>query len=228
MYPIELRNVTKSFKNASGNGELLILDSIDLCPQVGKSTAIIGKSGTGKSTLLQIAGGLDAPTSGSVFCNGTDLGTLSDSKKSLIRNRNMGFVFQNNMLLEDFTALENVMIPAMIAGKGKKECIDRALELLEKLGLTDRLNHLPGQLSGGERQRVAICRALMNNPEIVFADEPTGSLDEENAREVENMLFDIVSSEKKTLLLVTHNIDFANRCDMVYRLRNRKLTLEKS
>lgn len=228
MYPIELKKVTKSFKNASGNGELLILDSIDLCPQVGKATAIIGKSGTGKSTLLQIAGGLETPTSGSVYCNGTDLGTLNDSRKSLIRNRNMGFVFQNNMLLEDFTALENVMIPAMISGKRKKECMDRALELLAKLGLSDRLDHLPGQLSGGERQRVAICRALMNSPDIVLADEPTGSLDEENAREVENMLFDIVRSENKTLLLVTHNIDFANRCDVVYRLKNRVLTLEKN
>lgn len=228
MYPIELKQVTKSFKNASGEGDLLILNSIDLCLLPGKSTAIIGKSGTGKSTLLQIAGGLDAPTSGTVLCNETDLGSLSDSKKSLIRNRNMGFVFQNNMLLEDFTALENVMIPALIGGSSKKQCADRALQLLDKLGLSDRLDHLPGQLSGGEKQRVAICRALMNNPDVVFADEPTGSLDEENAREVENMLFDIVSSEKRTLLLVTHNIDFANRCDMVYRLRNRTLTLEKS
>ena len=227
MYPIELKEVTKSFRNASGEGELLILDKINLCLANGKSTAIIGKSGTGKSTLLQIAGGLDSPTSGTVLCNGTDLGSLSDSRKSLMRNRNMGFVFQNNMLLEDFTALENVMIPAMIAGASKKECSARANELLEKLGLSDRLDHLPGQLSGGEKQRVAICRALMNNPDVLFADEPTGSLDEENAREVENMLFDIVSSEKRTLLLVTHNMDFANRCDTVYRLRNRTLTLEK-
>ncbi len=221
MHPIELKNIVKRFKAAEkGEAEITILNNIDLSLKQGESTAIIGKSGSGKSTLLHIAGGLDSPSEGTVLCNGVNFATLDDKKRSQTRNLHIGFIFQSNLLLDDFNALENVMAPALIAGKTIKECKPRALELLEKLGLTDRLSHHPSQLSGGEKQRVAICRALMNEPEVIMADEPTGALDEENAQEVERILLDLVKEEGRSLLLVTHNQDFAFKCDKVYLLKN--------
>lgn len=229
MHPIELNGIVKRFKAAEkGEEEITILNGIDLCLKQGESTAIIGKSGSGKSTLLHIAGGLDAPSAGQVLCNGVDFASLDDKKRSELRNLHIGFIFQANLLLEDFNALENVMAPSMIAGKSLKECKPRALELLQKLGLSDRLSHLPSQLSGGEKQRVAICRALMNEPEVIMADEPTGALDEENAQEVEKILLDLVKQEGRSLLLVTHNQDFAFQCDNVYLLKNHIVSLEKS
>ena len=228
MHPIELVSITKRFKaSEKGSDEITILQDLNLNIVQGQSTAIIGKSGSGKSTLLHIAGGLDSPTDGKVICSGTDFATLDDKKRSLLRNRHIGFIFQANLLLEDFTALENVMAPALISGVKAKDCKDRAVELLERLGLADRMDHVPGKLSGGEKQRVAICRALMNKPEVILADEPTGALDEENASEVENLLLDLVREEGRSLLLVTHNQDFAFKCDNVYLLKNRNLTLEK-
>ncbi|MBP5161758.1 MAG: ABC transporter ATP-binding protein [Spirochaetales bacterium] len=228
MHPIELVSITKRFKAAEkGNDEITILQDLDLSIVQGQSTAIIGKSGSGKSTLLHIAGGLDSPTEGKVICSGTDFATLDDKRRSILRNRHIGFIFQANLLLEDFSALENVMAPALISGVKAKDCRDRAVELLERLGLADRMDHVPGKLSGGEKQRVAICRALMNKPEVILADEPTGALDEENASEVENLLLDLVREEGRSLLLVTHNQDFAFKCDNVYLLKNRNLTLEK-
>ncbi len=228
MHPIELKEIVKRFKAAEkGEDEITILNGIDLIINEGESTAIIGKSGSGKSTLLHIAGGLDAPTQGTVLCNDVDFATLDDKKKSQTRNLHIGFIFQSNLLLEDFNALENVMAPALISGKTIKECKPRAIELLKKLGLEDRMSHLPSQLSGGEKQRVAICRALMNKPEVIMADEPTGALDEENAQEVENILLSLVKEEGRSLLLVTHNQDFAFKCDNVYLLKNHTLSLEK-
>jgi lipoprotein-releasing system ATP-binding protein len=228
MHPIELVSITKRFKAAEkGNDEITILQDLNLSIVQGQSTAIIGKSGSGKSTLLHIAGGLDSPTEGKVICSGTDFATLDDKRRSVLRNRHIGFIFQANLLLEDFSALENVMAPALISGVKAKDCRDRAVELLERLGLADRMDHVPGKLSGGEKQRVAICRALMNRPEVILADEPTGALDEENASEVENLLLDLVREEGRSLLLVTHNQDFAFKCDNVYLLKNRNLTLEK-
>ena len=228
MHPIELVSITKRFKAAEkGNDEITILQDLNLSIVQGQSTAIIGKSGSGKSTLLHIAGGLDSPTEGKVICSGTDFATLDDKRRSVLRNRHIGFIFQANLLLEDFSALENVMAPALISGVKARECKDRAMELLERLGLADRMDHVPGKLSGGEKQRVAICRALMNRPEVILADEPTGALDEENASEVENLLLDLVREEGRSLLLVTHNQDFAFKCDNVYLLKNRNLTLEK-
>ena len=228
MHPIELTDIVKRYKAAEkGEAEITILNGINLCIKQGESTAIIGKSGSGKSTLLHIAGGLDMPSSGTVLCNGINFATLDDRKKSQTRNLHIGFIFQANLLLEDFNALENVMAPALIAGKTIKECKPRALELLEKLGLKDRIQHLPSQLSGGEKQRVAICRALMNKPEVIMADEPTGALDEENAQEVEKLLLDLVKEEGRSLLLVTHNQDFAFKCDNVYLLKNHVLSAEK-
>ena len=228
MHPIELVSITKRFKAAEkGNDEITILQDLNLSIVQGQSTAIIGKSGSGKSTLLHIAGGLDSPTEGKVICSGTDFASLDDKRRSVLRNRHIGFIFQANLLLEDFSALENVMAPALISGVKARECKDRAVELLERLGLADRMDHVPGKLSGGEKQRVAICRALMNRPEVILADEPTGALDEENASEVENLLLDLVREEGRSLLLVTHNQDFAFKCDNVYLLKNRNLTLEK-
>ena len=185
---------------------------------------IFGSIGKSKAASFVAAYG---PTDGKVICSGTDFATLDDKKRSLLRNRHIGFIFQANLLLEDFTALENVMAPALISGVKAKDCKDRAVELLERLGLADRMDHVPGKLSGGEKQRVAICRALMNKPEVILADEPTGALDEENASEVENLLLDLVREEGRSLLLVTHNQDFAFKCDNVYLLKNRNLTLEK-
>ncbi len=228
MHPIELISITKRFKAAEkGEGEITILKDVNLSIVQGQSTAIIGKSGSGKSTLLHIAGGLDSPSEGKVLCSGTDFSSLDDKRRSELRNLHIGFIFQANLLLEDFNALENVMAPALISGKKTSECRPRAEQLLEKLGLKDRMNHLPGQLSGGEKQRVAICRALMNEPEVILADEPTGALDEENAAEVETLLLDLVKEEGRSLLLVTHNQDFAYKCDNVYMLKNHNLSLEK-
>ena len=229
MHPIELQSITKRFKAAEkGEEEITILQDLSLNVIQGQSTAIIGRSGSGKSTLLHIAGGLDSPSAGKVFCSGIDFATLDDRKRSELRNLHIGFIFQANLLLEDFTALENVMAPALISGKKAKDCRERAVSLLRRLGLEDRMNHVPGKLSGGEKQRVAICRALMNEPEVILADEPTGALDEENATDVENLLLDLVKEEGRSLLLVTHNQEFAFKCDNVYLLKNRTLNLEKS
>lgn len=225
-YPIELINVSKSFPSADSKLGIQILNKINFCLNSNESTAIIGKSGTGKSTLLQICGGLDKPTEGTVLFDGIDISKLNDSKMSELRNKRIGFIFQANMLLEDFTALENVMVPAMIAGKKKAECKSVAEDLLKQMGLQDRMNHYPAQLSGGEKQRVAIARALINNPDVILADEPTGSLDEENAKEVEDRLLNVVKSGSRTLLLVTHNMDFAKRCNRILLLKNHTLTEE--
>lgn len=226
-YPIELVNICKSFPSADGKGSIQILNNINFSLNPNESTAIIGKSGTGKSTLLQICGGLDKPSEGTVMFNGNDLSRLNDARMSELRNRSIGFIFQANMLMEDFTAIENVMLPAMIGGSRDGGCRQKAGELLKQLGLDERINHYPAQLSGGEKQRVAIARALINDPDVILADEPTGSLDEENAKEVEDRLLDIVKSGNRTLLLVTHNMDFARRCDRILVLKNHTLTEEK-
>lgn len=222
MAVIELSNIYKSFAS-----QILLLDDISLKIEKGQSVAIIGKSGTGKSTLLHMAGLLDRPTSGKVLINGQDTSVLPDKVLSELRNKNIGFVFQSHLLLEDFNALENVMVPALIAGSDKDNAEHRAKDLLDKMGLSDRLNHSPSKLSGGEKQRIAICRALINNPDIIMADEPTGSLDEENAQLCENLFMNMVETQKTALLLVTHNRDFAMRCSTVYEIKNHILNKVK-
>lgn len=226
MFPIELIDVSKSYKAVENSNEnLLILSQINFCLEQGQSTAIIGKSGSGKSTLLHVACGLDSPTTGKVIANGKELSQLNDKEKAFLRNTFFGFIFQNNLLLEDFTAIENVMVPSLILGKKKEECLERAKSLLESINIGDRLHHYPKQMSGGEKQRVAICRALMvPEVKVILADEPTGSLDEENQAEVEDLLLNLVKQENKSLLLVTHNTDFANKCDNCYLLQNKGLT----
>lgn len=218
---LQFRTVTKRF--ISGDSSLIILEGIDFGLEEGSSVAITGKSGCGKSTFLNIAGALDRPSEGSVLFKGKDLDGMGDRELSRFRNRHVGFVFQSHILLEDFSALENVCVPAMIRGAMRKEVTARATELLDRVGLAQRLHHKPGKLSGGERQRVAICRALMNSPDLIIADEPTGSLDEDSSDAIENLLFDLVKEEGRTLLMVTHDMELASRCSTVYLLHNRSL-----
>lgn len=218
---LRLTHVSKKF--LSGDSELLILEHIDLVLEMGRSVAITGKSGSGKSTLLNLVGGLDSPTSGAVYLRNRKLSDMRDKELSEFRNKNIGFVFQSHILLDDFSALENVCVPALIGGQSARVASQRAKELLDRVGLADRMNHRPQKLSGGERQRVAICRALINKPELIIADEPTGSLDEESSGEIERLLLDLVREEEKTLLLVTHDQQLAKKCDVVYLLHNRVL-----
>ena len=215
------KQVSKEY--ASGEKRLMILEGLDFSLQTGSSVAITGKSGSGKSTMLNLAGGLDIPTSGTVVFLGRNLAGMGDRELSAFRNRHVGFVFQSHILLDDFSALENVCIPSLIHGEPLPVVRDRASRLLSRVGLEDRMNHFPQKLSGGERQRVAICRALINNPPLIIADEPTGSLDEEAASQIENLLMDMVREEGKTLLLVTHDMQFAKRCGSVYLLHNRNI-----
>lgn len=221
---LNLSEITKRFDAPTKDAPaLLILDGISLVLCAGKSLAVTGKSGCGKSTLLHIAAALEKPSSGTVRFRGEDLLQMDDAQRSSVWNQKMGFIFQSNLLLEDFTALENVMMPAMIAGGHGGGVRTRAMTLLDKVGVADRANHRPDSMSGGERQRVAIARAMMNSPELIFADEPTGSLDEENAAMVEELLLGLVKEEGCALLLVTHNSGFAQSCDGVLLLQHRKI-----
>lgn len=218
-----LRFIAVSKEYVSGESRLLILDQIDFTLYRGTSVAITGKSGSGKSTFLNLAGGLDRPTSGSVLFMKKSLSSMGDRELSGFRNRHVGFVFQSYILLEDFTALENVCAPALIGGTSMRAVEPLATQLLKRVGLGDRLTHRPQKLSGGERQRVAICRALIHDPELIIADEPTGSLDEGSAASIEDLFFELVQEKHKTLLLVTHDEQIASRCSVVYLLHNRHL-----
>jgi lipoprotein-releasing system ATP-binding protein len=218
---LELSSVTKIF--ASGDSDLCVLQDIDLVLDQGSSVAITGKSGSGKSTLLHLAGALDRPSRGKVLFADKELQRMNDRQISEFRNRHIGFVFQAHVLLDDFSAWENVCIPALIRGDRYAQAMQRSKQLLDRVGLSERMNHRPQKLSGGERQRVAICRALVNEPDIIIADEPTGSLDEQSSAEIEQLLFDMVTEQHRTLLLVTHDIQLARRCETVYLLQNRSL-----
>lgn len=216
---LRLESITKSFPTPKG-GELSVLRNISLVLYSGTSIAITGKSGSGKSTLLSIAALLSLPTSGRIFYLGKEVSTFSDSALSSLRNRNMGFVFQNSMLLEDFTALENTALPLLIGGMKKKEAYERALYYLSLVSMEERRDHRPLSLSGGERQRTAIARALSGGADIIFADEPTGNLDEETSWRTEELLLDAVKKENRGLVLVTHDSSFADRADITYTLMN--------
>lgn len=217
-YVLEACGITKSYPE--GNGQLLpILKGVDVRLERGKSYAIVGNSGSGKSTLLEILATLLPADSGTLSIMERDVKGLSPAALSTLRNRDLGFIFQNSQLLGDFNALENVMMPLLIKGESAAGAQARATDLLVRVGLGQRLRHNPDQLSGGERQRVAVARALACAPAIVFADEPTGSLDEGNAKVVEDLLLDLAGEGKFTLLLVTHNRLFAARTDQVWHLR---------
>jgi lipoprotein-releasing system ATP-binding protein len=199
-------------------GELAVLKGIDLEIAAGEIVSIVGSSGAGKTTLLQLLSTLDAPDSGEVFINGQNPFSFSQKELARFRNESIGFVFQSHQLLPEFTALENVIMPALIGGKSEKSAKIRALELLNKLGLSDRATHLPNALSGGEQQRVAVARALMNEPKVIFADEPTGNLDSKNASELHQLFFDLRNEFGQTFVIVTHNNELAAMADRTIRM----------
>lgn len=204
---IQLQGITKSF------GSLQVLRGIDLNIDKGEIVSIVGPSGAGKTTLLQIMGTLDAPDSGMITIDGTLVSRMKEKELSAFRNKHIGFVFQFHQLLPEFTALENVMIPAFIAGVGQKEATASALELLDFMGLTDRAGHKPNELSGGEKQRVAVARALINHPAVILADEPSGSLDTHNKEELHQLFFDLRNRFGQTFVIVTHDEGLAQITD---------------
>ncbi len=217
---IEIRNVTKSY------GSLTVLHDITLTIPEKEIMAIVGPSGAGKTTLLQIAGTLDRPDSGSVLFDNTDLFRLKDKKLSEFRNLNIGFVFQFHQLLPEFSALENVAMPALIAGRKKKQALEEARELLDILGLGARADHKPAQMSGGEKQRAAIARALINKPRVVFADEPTGSLDSHNRDEIQEIIASLRDTMHQTFVIVTHDPCIASIADRKVTMEDGRITGE--
>lgn len=211
---IEAKNITKSF------GSLEVLKGIDLTIRQGEVVAIVGKSGAGKTTLLQILGTLDRPDSGEVEINGTAVHRLKEKQLADFRNRNIGFVFQFHQLLPEFTALENVMIPALIARTKTSVAENRAKELLDFLNLSDRMKHKPAELSGGEKQRVAVARALINSPAVIFADEPSGSLDTAHKLELHRLFFELRNQLNQTFVIVTHDESLSGMSDRVIHMRD--------
>ena len=204
---IQAKGIEKSF------GQLKVLKGIDFSVDRAEVVSIVGASGAGKSTLLQILGTLMRPDAGTLEIDGSSVDNLSGNELSAFRNRKIGFVFQQHHLLPEFTALENVMIPAFIAGKPEKEAKDKALELLDVMGLSDRISHKPSELSGGEQQRVAVARALVNNPAILFADEPSGNLDTKTKQELHQLFFTLRDKLGQTIVIVTHDPELARMCD---------------
>lgn len=211
---ITISNIKKNF------GSLQVLKGIDLVVNKGEVVSIVGPSGAGKTTLLQIIGTLDRPDSGSVMIDGQDVTKMSQAKLADFRNRHIGFVFQFHQLLPEFTALENVMIPALIAGTSKKQAKEKALSLLEMLGLAARASHKPSELSGGEKQRVAVARALVNDPAVILADEPSGSLDSQNKSELHQLFFDLRDRLGQTFVIVTHDESLAAITDRTIHMQD--------
>lgn len=217
---LELVNVTKTF--LSGDRSLEVLKEASFSAELGESIAIVGPSGSGKTTLLGLCAGLDEPTSGEVLISGESLGRMSEDERADVRNRHVGFVFQNFQLLPTLTALENVQVPLEL--RGETNCVDEAKRLLDKVGLSDREDHYPVQLSGGEQQRVAIARAFINRPKILFADEPTGNLDSDTSGSIVDLLFGLNRDAGTTLVLVTHDLNLAQKTDRILRIDSGTLT----
>lgn len=216
-----VKNLCKEYKQ--GQNKLQILNNVDLRIYAGEIAALVGPSGSGKSTLLHILGLLDSPTSGQVVMEGRDISRQSDRARTKLRNEHIGFIYQFHHLLPEFTALENVALPHVIAGISPKQAQDKAAVLLEQLGLGHRLTHRPATLSGGEQQRVAIARSLMNDPHLLFADEPTGNLDPETSAEVFELLLDVVRSRGIGALIATHNLDLANQMDRILEVKSGRI-----
>jgi putative ABC transport system ATP-binding protein len=215
---LKIDSLTRQFK--SGSKVLTVVNNISFEIEEGISCAIVGPSGSGKTTLLGLSAGLDQPTSGEVILNEIKLNPLSEDERAEVRNKHVGFVFQTFQLVPTLTAVENVMVPLELRGDTTSTVRARALELLEAVGLGDRSHHYPTQLSGGEQQRVAVARAFINNPKILFADEPTGNLDSETGAHIENLIFDLNKKQGTTLVLVTHDLELAEKCDRVIKLKN--------
>jgi lipoprotein-releasing system ATP-binding protein len=216
---VEANNISKSF------GSLNVLNGVNLKVERGEFVSIVGASGAGKTTLLQILGSLDTPTAGSVSINGVSFGNLNEREISEFRNKHIGFVFQFHQLLPEFTAVENIMIPALIAGRKSEEANQDALELLDYMNLVDRAKHKPNELSGGERQRVAVARALINRPDVLLADEPTGSLDSKNKEELNRLFLDLKARFNQTLIVVTHDMEMASISDRIIKMQDGRIVL---
>ena len=218
---VEIKGLEKTY--SSGAESLTILKNLDFSVEEGSKTVIIGESGSGKSSLLNIIGSIDTATAGSVIAGPWDVTSLTENEMARYRSEFLGLVFQFHYLLKDFTALENVYLASYMAGKSKKEAVERAKGLLKDVGLEKRMNHLPGELSGGERQRVAVARALINDPSLILADEPTGNLDPANAVLISDLLFSMADKYHKTLILVTHDIKLAAKGSVRYTIRHGKI-----
>ena len=221
MSNILIENLYKSYKN--GTEELTILSDLSINIETNTKTILTGTSGSGKSTLLNLISGMDKLTSGKIIVDNNYVHELNEDSLAVFRSKSIGLIFQFHYLLKDFTALENVMMPAYMTGISKKKATNKAIDLLEEVGLGSRMNHFPSQLSGGERQRIAVVRSLINDPGIILADEPTGNLDESNSKIVEELLFKLVENHGKTLLLVTHDTELVSRADIHLKLENGKL-----
>jgi len=216
---LEVKNLTKVYKSAEK--ELKVLDNVSFLLEAGDTFSIVGASGSGKTTLLGLCAGLDRATSGSVVLNGIQLDKLSEDERAEVRNQHVGFIFQNFQLIPTLTALENVMVPLEL--RGESNVTKRAKMLLDRVGLGDRFDHYPTQLSGGEQQRVSVARAFSNSPKILFADEPTGNLDEETSRKVEELIFEINKDAGTTLVMVTHDLDLAAKTQKMMQMRGGKV-----
>lgn len=219
---LSITQLSKTYQ--SGSRSLTVLEGVNFSIEAGETLAIVGPSGSGKTTLLGLCAGLDSGTSGSVVLNGQALEQLNEDQRAAVRNQDVGFIFQNFQLLPTLTALENVMVPLEL--KKKKDAKEKAMELLEKVGLKDRATHYPTQLSGGEQQRVSIARAFANAPKILFADEPTGNLDTETGAMIENLIFDLNKEQGTTLVLVTHDLDLAARTKRIIHIKGGKIQEE--
>ena len=215
---IRIENLTKSF------GDLKVLKGVNLEINRGEVISIVGPSGAGKTTLLQLIGTLDKPDSGCIYFNGEELGRMSSRKLASFRNKHIGFVFQFHQLLPEFTALENIIIPALIAGHKREEAEKEAMELLGIMGLKERAQHKPAEMSGGENQRVAVARALINKPDVILADEPSGSLDSKNRKELHRLFFDLRNRFGQTFIIVTHDEELASDTDRIIRMIDGKIS----
>lgn len=218
---ISIKDLRKTYRTESES--LTILNDLSIDIEKGKKIVIAGESGSGKSTFLNIVGALDNASAGSIIVGPYNVGQMDEEDAAEYRNRFLGLIFQFHYLLKDFTALENVYLPAFMAGVNKKEAEEKALKLLDDVGLSSRVNHLPSELSGGERQRVAVARALINDPQVILADEPTGNLDPANALMIGDLLFSMADKYQKTLLLVTHDMNLASKGDKIYSIKEGKL-----
>lgn len=215
---LSVKNLTKTF--TSGNKQLTVLKNVTFSVEKGISCAIVGPSGSGKTTLLGLCAGLDKPTSGDVILNDQKISALKESELSAIRNEQIGFVFQSFQLIPTLTALENVMVPIELRGMAYKDVEKKAVDLLDKVGLKDRITHYPTQLSGGEQQRVGLARAFIHKPDVLFADEPTGNLDGDTGAQIEDLLFELNQDEGTTLIIVTHDRELAAKCNRIIELKS--------